>query len=88
MSLKSYINHFNAEFLKVSYALDVGVLAHLTSGVLPKIRFWDDLQDKDCKTLPEFYRMAGKYLRIENIQEALDTAKDFSIGKKNDKKYG
>ena len=40
-------------------------------GVRPKTKLWNDLQERDCRTLEEFYARAEKYLRVKNTEEAL-----------------
>ena len=62
--------------------LDVGVLAHITNGVLLETLFWDELQQKECKSVSEFYKKANKYLKLENSKEALHKAKESSTSKK------
>ena len=41
--LKFYLNCFTVESSNVRWAPDVGILAHLTNGVLPETLFWDKL---------------------------------------------
>ena len=62
---------------------DPGVLAHLTNGVLPKTPFWDELQQKECQSVNEFYRKARKYMKLENSKEALRKANGVATYKKN-----
>ena len=69
-NLKSFLNHFITELSRVRWAPDAGVLAHLTNGVLPKTPFWDELQQKECKSVNEFYKKASKFLKLENSKEA------------------
>ena len=57
----SYLNRFTIEQARVRWALDAGVLAHLTSGVLPKTLLWDELQQKECRSISEFYKKASKF---------------------------
>ena len=70
-SLKSYLARFNAELARVTYALDEGVLAHITFGVLSESKLWEELQEKECRTLADFNRKEDKHLRIENSKKAL-----------------
>ena len=43
-SLKSYLNRFTEELAYVRWTSDVGILAHLTNGVLLETPFWDEPQ--------------------------------------------
>ena len=63
---------------------DVGALAHLINRVLPEIPFWDKLQQKECRSVSEFYRKTNKFLKLENSKEALHKAQGMSTNKKND----
>ena len=62
------------ELSKVRWPLDVGILAHLTNGVLLETSFWDELQQKECKSVSEFYEKHSKSLKLENSKEALHKA--------------
>ena len=73
-TLKSYINRFNEMSNFVTWSLNAGVLAHLTNGVLPKTLFWDELQQKECQSVDDFYRKACKYLKLEDSKVALSKA--------------
>ena len=73
-SLKSFLNRFTMELSKVRWAPNAGVLAHLTNGVLPKTPLWDELQQKECKSISEFYKKANKLLKLENSKEDLHKA--------------
>ena len=42
-SLKSYLEQFNAELARVTYAPDEGVLVHMTSDVLLESKLWKEL---------------------------------------------
>ena len=70
-SFKSYLNCFTTELSRVRLALDIGVLAHLTNEVLLETPFWDELQQKKCKNVSEFYKKASKFLKLENSKEVL-----------------
>ena len=70
-TLKSYINRLNKMLNFVTWPPDAGILAHLTNRVLPEIPFWDELQQKECQIVDEFYRKARKYLKLEDSKEAL-----------------
>ena len=83
-SLRSYINHFTDKSAYVTWLLDVGVLAHLTNGVLLETPFWDELQQKKCRSVNEFDKKASKFLKLENSKEALHKAERTSTNKKND----
>ena len=39
-----------------------------------KTKVWNDMQERDCRILEEFYTMAEKYLHVENAEEALGKA--------------
>ena len=45
-------------------------MAHLTNGDLSKTTFWDKLQQKECKSVGEFYKKTSKFLNLENFKEA------------------
>ena len=64
--------------------IDAGVLAHLTNGVLLKTPFWDELQQKECSSVNEFYKKASKFLKLKNSKDAQHKAQKVSISKKND----
>ena len=64
--------------------LDVGVLAPLTNGLLSETPFWDEFQQKECRSVSEFYKKASKFLKLENSKEALHKAQGVSTSKKND----
>ena len=70
-NLKSDINHFNYMSNFVTCSLGVGILAHLTNGLLLETSFWDELQRKECRSVDEFYRKAHKYLKLKDFKEAL-----------------
>ena len=70
-SLKSYINHVNEVLNFLTWSPDTGVLAHLTNGVFPETPFWDELQQKECSSVSEFYKKANKFLKLEDSKEAL-----------------
>ena len=50
---------------------DTSVLAHLTSRVLPETPLWDELQQKECQSVSEFYGKANKFLKLENSKGTL-----------------
>ena len=52
--------------------------------MLPETPFWDELKQKECKSVNEFYRKANKFLKLENSKEALHKAQGTSTSKKND----
>ena len=79
--MKSYLNHFTIEQARVKWALDTGVLAHLTNEVQSR---WDKLQQKECRSTNEFYKKASKFLKLENSKEALHKAQKASLSKKKD----
>ena len=66
------------------WTLEGGILAHLTNGVLPETPFWEELQQKECRSVSEFYRKANKFLKLENSKDALHKAQGMSTSKKND----
>ena len=68
----------------VTWTLDAGILAHLTNGVLPETPFWDELQQKECRSVDEFYRKARKYLKLEDSKEALRKIGGMTTDKKSD----
>ena len=57
-TLKSYINCFNDMSNFETQSPDARILAHLTNGVLLETLFWDELQQKECQNVDEFYRKA------------------------------
>ena len=79
-SLKCYLARFNVELAHVAYTLDKGVLMHVTSGVLPESKLWEELLEQECRMLIDFYRKVGKYLRIESSKEALHKSKEPKSG--------
>ena len=83
-SLKLYLNHFTTEQARVRWAPDEGVLVHLTNGVLPRIPLWDELQQKECRSIRKFYKKASKLLKLENLKEALHKAQEATTSKKKD----
>ena len=83
-SLKSYINHFNEMSNFVTWSPNAGVLAHLTNGVLPETPFWDELQQKECRSVSELYKKASKFPKLEDSKEALRKAEGAAANKKND----
>ena len=83
-TLQSYINYFNEMSNFVVWSLVAGILAHLTNGVLLKTAFWDELQQKECRSVDEFYRKACKYLKLEDFKDALRKADRATTGKKTD----
>ena len=66
------------------WASYVGLLAHLTNAVLPETLLWDELQQKEYKSVSEFQKKARKFLKLENSREALHRAKKATTSKKND----
>ena len=83
-SLKSYLNRFTMELFRVRWAPDVEVLAYLTNGVLPETPFWDELQQKECKSVSKFYKNASKFLKLENSKKALHKVQGASSSRKSD----
>ena len=83
-TLKSYINSFNDMSNFMTWSLDVGILAHLTNGVLLETLFWDELQQKEFQSMYELYRKAHKYLKLEDSNEAMCKTKGMTTNKKND----
>ena len=70
-TLKSYLKRFSDEAARVHSAPEGGVLFAAMGGVCPNTKLWNDLQERDCRTLEEFYAIFEKYLCIENTNEAL-----------------
>ena len=68
----------------VTWSPDTGILAHLTNEVLPETPFWDELQQKEYRSVNEFYRKASKFLKLENSEEALHKVEGTPTNKKND----
>ena len=83
-SLKSYLNHFTKKSTYVRWIPDVGILAHLTNGLLTETPFWDELQQKECRSVSEFYRKVNKFLKLEHSKDALHKTQGTSTSKKND----
>ena len=83
-TLKSYINHFNDMSNFVTWWSDARILAHLTNGVLPEAPFWDELQQKECRSVDEFYRKVCKNLKLEDSKEAMRKIEGMTTSKKND----
>ena len=57
---------------------------HLTNRVLLETPFWDELQQKECRSVNEFYKKASMFLKLENSKEALHRAQEATTSKKND----
>ena len=70
-TFKSYLKWFNDKAARVHSVPEGGVLFYAMGGVRPKTKLWNDLQERDCRTLEEFYAKAEKYLCVENVEEAL-----------------
>ena len=68
----------------ITWSPDAGILAHLTNGVLPETLFWDELQQKECQSIDEFYCKTRKYLKLEDSKEALCKTEETATSKKND----
>ena len=83
-SLKSYLNRFTEKSTYIAWSPDAGVLSHLTNGELPETLFWDELQQKECMSVNEFYIKANKFLKLKNSKEAQHKAEEMIISKKND----
>ena len=66
------------------WAPNAGILAHLTNGVLLETPLWDELQQKECGSIGEFYRKAKNFLKLENYKGALHKSQEVSTSKKND----
>ena len=73
------------ELSRVRWAPNTGVLAHFTNGVLLETPLWDKLQQKECKSVSEFYKKANRFLKLENFKEALNKVQGASSSKKSDK---
>ena len=67
----------------VTWAPDTGILAFFTNGVLPKTLIQDKLQQKECRSMSEFYRKVNKFLKLKNSKEALHKAQGMATNKKN-----
>ena len=73
-TLKSYLKRFSDEAARVHSAPKGRVLFASMGGGCPKTKLWKDLQERDCRTLEEFYATIEKYLRVGNAEEALGKA--------------
>ena len=80
-----YLKRFNDEASRVYSEHEGRVVFAVMSGVRPKTKLWNDLQERDYRTLEEFYAKAEKYLRVENAKEALGKA-DYPTKNSKDKK--
>ena len=67
----------------VTWLLDARVFAHLTNGVLPETSFWDELQQKECTSVSEFYKKASKFLKLEDSKGALHKVEGVAANKKD-----
>ena len=60
-------------------------------GVCSKAKLWNDLQERDCRTREEFYARDKKYIRIENVEEAMgkndSRTKNFKDKKEKKRKH-
>ena len=70
-TLKSYLKHFSDEAARVYSVSEGGVLFAAMGRVCSKTKLWNNLQERDCRTLEEFYARAEKYLCLKNTEEAL-----------------
>ena len=52
--------------------------------MLSETSFWDELQQKECRIVDEFYRKGHKYLKLEDSKEALCKPERTTTGKKSD----
>ena len=59
-------------------------MAPLTNGVLPETLFWDEFQQKECKSVSESYKKLSKFLKLENSKEILHNAQEASTSKRSD----
>ena len=84
VTLKFYIDRFNDMSKFVTWSPDVGILAHLMNEVLIDTPFWDELLQKECQSVDEFYRKARKYLKLKDSKKALSKIERTTTGKKND----
>ena len=53
-------------------------------GCFPKPHSGMSLQQKECRSVSEFYRKASKFLKLEDSKEALRNAEGVAASKKND----
>ena len=84
-TLKSYLKRFSDEAARVHSAPEGEILFAAMGGVLLKTKLWNDLQERDCRTLEDFYARAEKYLCVENAKKALGKT-DSPIKNRKDKK--
>ena len=63
----------------VTWSPNARIIAHLTNGVFPETLFWDELIQKECQSVDDFYRKACKYLKLEDSKEALRKKKGVTI---------
>ena len=61
------------------------VLFAAMGGVHPKTKLWNNLQERDYRRLKEFYAWDEKYLRVENVEEALRKADSLTKNSKDKK---
>ena len=76
------MNYFTIKQAMVRWAPDASFLVHLTNGVLPETPFWDELQQKECRSVSEFYKKVSKFLKLKNSKEALYKALEATTSKK------
>ena len=55
---------------------------HLTNRVLLETLFWNELQQKECRSVSEFYKKTSKLLKLKNSKEALHKAQEATMSKK------
>ncbi|PON70440.1 hypothetical protein PanWU01x14_081090, partial [Parasponia andersonii] len=84
-TLRSYLNRFTSELAKVNNLPEGRVLTLMMVEVRPKTKLWEELLEREYKTLEDFYQRVGRHLRVEFCQENLhkttekggrDTTKD------------
>ncbi|PON66054.1 hypothetical protein PanWU01x14_112810 [Parasponia andersonii] len=94
-TLRSYLNRFTSELAKVNNPPEGGVLNLMMARVRPETKLCEELLERECRTLEEFYRRVGRHIRVESLCENLhkmtkeggkDATKDATINDNNNDK--
>ncbi|PON78805.1 hypothetical protein PanWU01x14_017040, partial [Parasponia andersonii] len=94
-TLQSYLNYFTSELVKVTNAPERGVLTLMMAKVQPETKLWEELLEREYKTLKDFYQRVCWHLSMESSHINLykikrkgrkERTKDATITTNNNKK--
>ncbi|PON33958.1 hypothetical protein PanWU01x14_348430 [Parasponia andersonii] len=74
-TLRSYLNRFTSELAKINNPPEGGVLTLMMARVRPETKLWEELLERECRTLEDFYQRVGRHLRLESSSENLQKTK-------------